>query len=108
MPGKLTITIKANAVNILRGSSNKAGVIGRATVGQVFDVVQILDTPESKEQWARIEFQSYPEAYICTRMANGMVLAQAGVVPDHDNADYVRGWNACVAAFQDVLNTMLR
>ena len=58
MPGKLTITVKANTVNIRRGPSNGAGILGRATVGQVFDVIQILDTPESKEQWARIEFQS--------------------------------------------------
>lgn len=104
--GKLMLTIKANTLNVRRGPTDGASIIGRAAVGNVFDVVQIIDTPSSKEQWARIEYQGYVEAYICTRMPDGKILGQVNVMPDKDNAEFIRGWNACLDAILQVLVTL--
>jgi hypothetical protein len=108
MAGKLIVTIKGNTVNVRRGPTDGAGIIGRATVGQQFECIQVLDTPNSKEQWARIEYPNYPDAYVCIRMANGSILAQVSVVPDQENQDFVRGWNACLDAIHQVLVTLRR
>lgn len=104
--GKLNLTIRANTVNVRRGPTDGAGIVGRATVGNIFDVVQIVDTPNSKEQWARIDYPGYADAYICTRMANGTILGQVSVMPDKDNAEFIRGWNACLDAVHQVLVTL--
>lgn len=101
--GKLTVTIKATTVNIRRGPSNGAGIAGKATVGQQFEVVQLLDTPDSKEQWARIEHPEIDQAYVCTRMASGQVLAQVGMAQEQVSDEFKRGYNACLDDLHRVL-----
>lgn len=96
MSGKLILTIKTKTVNVRRGPSDGAGILARVSIGQQFDVLQILDTPGSKEQWARIEHPDFPQAYICTRMANGNMLAQVSMAPEQQPDEYLRGWNDCL------------
>jgi hypothetical protein len=102
--GTLIATIISTTANIRRGATNSAGIIDRATVGQQLEVIQVLDVPDSREQWARIEYRDFPQAYICTRLANGTTLAQISVMSGLPESDeFKRGWNACLDAIHAAL-----
>jgi hypothetical protein len=107
MPGKLTVTVRTT-LNIRRGPTNAAGIVGRAAIGQQFDVIQILDTENSKEQWARIEHDNFDQAYICTRTSSGSILALVSMSEPApiQSEEFIRGWNACVDALDQVVKAM--
>jgi hypothetical protein len=106
MTPKLKLTVQKPTINIRRGPNTSAGIVGKATVGQQFDVIQILDTPGSREQWVRVDMLSVADAYICSRLADGTVMCSTGMIPTEDHsADYVRGWNECLDSMHQVLVT---
>lgn len=102
----LTLTVISPTVNIRSGPSDAASIIGKATVGQQYEVINIIDSGKSREQWARIVHDKHEQAYLCIRTANGSVLCQLVNAPQTSSPEFIKGWNACLDAFEQVVRTL--
>jgi len=100
--GKLTI--QNPTVNIRRGPTTSAGILEKASAGDVFDVVSVLPDPTKRtvETWAQIVLPKNltQNAYVCYRLASGIFLGNyeeqpGGVAP---KAGYNDGWNDALDA----------
>ena len=102
----LTLTVISPTVNIRSGPSDAASIIGKATVGQQYEVINIIDSGKSREQWARIVHDKHEQAYLCIRTASGSGLCQVANAPQNTNAEFIKGWNACLDALEQVAHTL--
>jgi len=92
----LKLTVLAPVVNIRRGIGNAAGgILRQARIGEQFDAVQVIDTPKSVEQWAKVILpdQLNADAYVCIKLPNGSALCQVSAVPTQvGDAKYQEGF----------------
>lgn len=102
----LTLTVISPTVNIRSGPSDAAAILGKATVGNQFQVLNVIDSEKTREQWARIMHDKHKQAYICIRAVSGSTLAQVANAPQPVNAEFVKGWNACLDALEQVARTL--
>ena len=96
----MLLTVLAPKVKIRRGPGISAGILRDAIIGQQFKASQVIDSPKSPEQWAKIvlEDQQQINAYICARLPSGEVLCEVSNAPagPGDSADFQRGFRAGV------------
>ena len=90
----LKLTVLAPVVNIRRGIGNAAGILRQARIGDQFDAVQVIDTPKSVEQWAKIILpdQLNADAYVCIKLPSGSALCQVSAVPNPPKGTYADGF----------------